>query len=145
MSPEQQALFRCALTKHWLTHPLEEVKFHPSRKWRFDYAWPDKMVALEVEGGVWTMGRHTRGIGFVRDMEKYNAATLLGWRVLRVPIADLQKESTFCMLADIFSQPRNGGNYSPWTSQNRQSAISAAQCQASKTTTPKRSTKLKKS
>ena len=55
------------------------------RRWRFDFAWPDKMVAAEVEGGVWSRGRHTRGSGFVADCEKYNAATLLGWRVLRIP------------------------------------------------------------
>lgn len=63
--------------------PVAEHKFHPTRKWRFDYAWPDRLVALEVEGGVWAQGRHTRGSGFVKDMEKYNAAAALGWRVLR--------------------------------------------------------------
>ena len=63
--------------------PVAEYKFHPTRKWRFDYCWPDKKVALEVEGGVWTGGRHTRGSGFVRDILKYNSAAILGWRVLR--------------------------------------------------------------
>jgi very-short-patch-repair endonuclease len=53
------------------------------RDWRFDFAWPDRMLAVEVEGGVWVSGRHTRGSGFVKDAEKYNAATVLGWRVLR--------------------------------------------------------------
>jgi hypothetical protein len=41
------------------------------------------MVALEVEGGAWSGGRHTRGAGFLGDMEKYNAAAILGWCVLR--------------------------------------------------------------
>jgi hypothetical protein len=63
---------------------VTEYRFHPTRKWRFDWAWPDRMVALEIEGGAWTGGRHTRGKGFVADMEKYNAAALAGWRVLRV-------------------------------------------------------------
>lgn len=53
------------------------------RNWRFDFAWPECRVAVEVEGGVWSNGRHTRGQGFISDIEKYNAAVLQGWRVLR--------------------------------------------------------------
>lgn len=63
--------------------PVREYRFHPSRKWRFDYAFPEHKLAIEIEGGVWTGGRHTRGSGFVKDLEKYNQAVLLGWRVLR--------------------------------------------------------------
>lgn len=66
-----------------LPEPVRWFKFHPTRKWEFDFAWPDKMIAVEVEGGVWTNGRHTRGAGFIADCEKYNAATLLGWKVFR--------------------------------------------------------------
>lgn len=66
-----------------LPAPTREFRFHPTRLWRFDYAWPAALVALEVEGGVWTGGRHTSGAGFLRDMEKYNSAALLGWRVFR--------------------------------------------------------------
>jgi len=65
--------------------PEREFRFHPTRRWRFDLAWPDKMLAAEVEGGVYSRGRHTRGKGFVEDCEKYNEAALLGWRVLRFP------------------------------------------------------------
>jgi len=60
-----------------------EYRFTLSRRFRFDYAWPDHMIALEVEGGSWIGGRHTRGAGFARDMEKYNLATMSGWRILR--------------------------------------------------------------
>ena len=63
--------------------PLTEHRFHPTRKWRFDYAWEDHRVALEVEGGVWVGGRHTSGAGFVKDVEKYNEAACLGWRIIR--------------------------------------------------------------
>ena len=63
--------------------PLTEHRFHATRKWRFDYAWEDHRVALEVEGGVWVGGRHTSGAGFVKDMEKYNEAACLGWRIIR--------------------------------------------------------------
>jgi very-short-patch-repair endonuclease len=63
--------------------PVSEYRFHPSRRWRFDYALPQHSVAIEVEGGVWTQGRHTRGKGYLGDLAKYNEATILGWRVLR--------------------------------------------------------------
>lgn len=64
---------------------LSEYRFHPTRRWRFDFAyWPAK-VAIEIEGGVYSRGRHTRGSGFVADCEKYNAAAELGWTVLRFP------------------------------------------------------------
>lgn len=66
-----------------LPAPVRELRFKPPRRWRFDLAWPQHMVAMEVEGGVWTRGRHTRGMGFIQDMEKYNAAGIAGWLVLR--------------------------------------------------------------
>ena len=61
-----------------------ELQFHGTRKWRFDYAIPAAMVAIEVEGGAYTQGRHTRGKGFEADLEKYNTAESMGWHVLRV-------------------------------------------------------------
>lgn len=61
----------------------KEYRFHPERKWRFDYAIPAIRLAIEVEGGVWTGGRHTSSKGFLGDMEKYNEAALLGWCLIR--------------------------------------------------------------
>lgn len=84
-------LFMCWCVAHGLPKPEREYKFHPLRRFRFDYAWPDT-VALEVEGGVFTGGRHTRGAGFVRDMEKYNLAALEGWKVLRYTPQQLTSE-----------------------------------------------------
>jgi very-short-patch-repair endonuclease len=63
--------------------PQPEFRFHPTRKWRLDFAWPSLRIAVELEGAVWTGGRHTRGGGFLADMEKYNALTSMGWRLLR--------------------------------------------------------------
>jgi very-short-patch-repair endonuclease len=60
-----------------------EYKFHPTRKWRFDLAIPDVKLAIEIEGGVYTKGRHTRGSGFIKDIEKYNEAAINGWTLLR--------------------------------------------------------------
>ncbi|MEL3922119.1 hypothetical protein V1481_02005 [Aeromonas enteropelogenes] len=64
--------------------PVTELLFHPKRKWRFDYAWPDHMIALEVHGGIYSGGRHTRGRGFIEDRCKMNEASLLGWIVLEI-------------------------------------------------------------
>lgn len=64
--------------------PDREVRFHDSRRWRFDFAYTEIMLAIEVEGGVWNKGRHTRPVGFEADCEKYNEAAVDGWSVLRV-------------------------------------------------------------
>lgn len=82
---------------------VKEFKFHPVRKWRFDYAIPDHKIALEVEGGVWTGGRHTSSVGFLNDMEKYNTATLMGWRVFRTTPEDLYKKKTLDLLKTAIS------------------------------------------
>ena len=72
-----------------LPEPVPEFRFHPVRKWRFDFAWPDQMIALEVEGGLWVRGRHNRASGFLKDMEKYNTAESMGWHVFRTTPKEL--------------------------------------------------------
>jgi len=62
-----------------------EYRFHLTRKWRFDVAFLSEKVAVEIEGGVWKYGRHNRASGFLNDMEKYNEAATLGWRIIRTP------------------------------------------------------------
>jgi very-short-patch-repair endonuclease len=64
--------------------PEREYRFHPVRKWRFDFAFPDQKIAVECEGGTWMKkGGHTTGVGFEKDCYKYNRAALEGWAVLR--------------------------------------------------------------
>jgi hypothetical protein len=91
-----EAAFLAAVAEAGIPVPTTELKFAPPwmvgptgrrRQWRFDFAWPDRMLAVETEGGVWSGGRHTRGGGYIGDCAKYNAATLLGWRVLRYTAA----------------------------------------------------------
>jgi very-short-patch-repair endonuclease len=62
---------------------VTEYKFHPFRKWRFDFAVIDKQIAIEYEGIMSAKARHTSVTGYTKDTEKYNAAALLGWKVLR--------------------------------------------------------------
>ena len=82
---------------------VKEFLFHPTRKWRFDYAVPEHKIAIEVEGGVYTRGRHVRPQGFLGDIEKYNAGTLLGWRIFRVTPDDLLRTKTLNMLKEAIS------------------------------------------
>lgn len=63
-----------------------EYRFHPTRRWRFDFAWPleSQKLAVEIEGGIWIRGAHTRGRHFESDCCKYAEAAILGWRLIRV-------------------------------------------------------------
>ena len=83
-----------------LPAPVPEYRFHPARKWRIDYYFETngRRVALEVEGGIWTNGRHTRGSGFRKDMEKYNALTAAGIMLLRVTPAELMNIETLNLI-----------------------------------------------
>lgn len=82
-----------------------EYKFHPTRRWRFDVAIPEYKIALEIEGGVWCGGRHTSSAGFMRDMEKYNTATLMGWRLFRCTPETKFALSTINMLKEAMITP----------------------------------------
>lgn len=103
MGAINQVIFFGCLDSMKIQRPVPEYKFHSTRKWRFDFCWPDKMIALEVEGGVFTGGRHTRGVGFINDMEKYNTAALMGWRIIRTVPNELCKTKTFELLKQILN------------------------------------------
>ncbi len=83
-----------------LPEATTEHRFHDKRRFRFDYAWIGHRVALEVNGGVFSGGRHVRGTGFVRDMEKASLAASLGWRILYCQPKDLNTAAT----ADLIAQ-----------------------------------------
>lgn len=87
--------------------PIREHKFHPVRKWRFDFAFPDRMAAVEIEGGAWTGGRHTRGSGFIADMEKYNEAAALGWFVFRFDGDAVKRGDAINFILAVFGQKNN--------------------------------------
>ena len=98
--------------------PLEtEVKFHPTRKWRADFAHADSRTLIEIEGGVFSGGRHTRGTGYVKDCEKYLAAWLLNYSVIRLTAPQLTP-ATVAEIArklspDSLVSPAEGGVNSP--------------------------------
>lgn len=77
-----------------IPQPTPEYRFSPPRRWRMDYAWPDHKVALEIQGGIWTGGRHSRGATMLREWEKLNTAAGMGWRFIYVQPADLLKTET---------------------------------------------------
>ena len=66
-----------------------EWKFYPNRRWKADYKiWPtgkagETTILVEIEGAIWTQGRHTRGSGYTKDLEKYRMAAALGYKVFR--------------------------------------------------------------
>ncbi len=62
----------------------------PERNWLADFAWPEYRLIVEVDGAVWARGRHTRGSGRVKDMERDNWCALHGWRVLRYTTAQAE-------------------------------------------------------
>jgi len=75
-----EAKFLNAITG--LPEPVREHRFHPVRRWRFDFAWLERKVAVEVHGGAWVSGGHNRAGHQASDNEKSNTATLMGWKVL---------------------------------------------------------------
>ena len=86
--------------------PTAQYKFCPTRKWRADFAWPKKKIILEVEGGVFTNGRHVRGKGFIADCEKYNWATLQGWAVYRVTSDCVNKGKALNLIDDFLKEKK---------------------------------------
>ncbi len=73
-----------------LPEPVREHRIIPGRRFRADFAWPDRLIAVEVDGATWTGGRHSRGSGIERDAEKQTLAALHGWRVIRVTGAQVK-------------------------------------------------------
>lgn len=89
-----------------LPTPEAEYRFDASRRWRFDWAWPDSKIALEQEGGVWIQGRHSRGAGMVKDFEKYNQAAVLGWRVFKATPKQIASGDILLTLLAVFLGPK---------------------------------------
>ena len=95
-----EAVVKAFFASYDIPAPEFEYQFHPTRKWRFDMAWPflamlgqktDETggIAVEVDGGIWIRGGHNRGAQMKKDWEKANTAATMGWRILRCEPKDL--------------------------------------------------------
>lgn len=85
---------------------IEEHAFHPTRKWRFDFAHELSMVAIEIEGGVFRRGggAHSHPSGILRDIEKYNEASFLGWSVIRLTEKNINESTLSKTMRHIHSR-----------------------------------------
>src|ERR1700722_3541767 len=77
-------------------------KFCPTRKWLADFCWPAQMLIVEVEGGNWANGRHVRPTGFIKDIEKYNKMTLMGYSLLRFTTEQVKDGSAVLTIQEWF-------------------------------------------
>ena len=122
--------FAVQLASSGLPAAVREHCFAKPRRWRFDFAWPDQWIALEIEGGTWGSpvtchqcgvkvvqvtsmgkrvqvrrgGRHQTGKGFTEDIRKYNAAARLGWRVFRVTGEMVKKGEAIELMEEILAE-----------------------------------------
>jgi very-short-patch-repair endonuclease len=103
MAEINSKIFFATLLGMRLPIPEAEFRFHPTRKFRFDFAWPEFRLGLEIDGGIWTGGRHVRPKGFLRDQEKTNLAAVEGWAVLRVTPQDFQTGAVYTTLKSWFA------------------------------------------
>ena len=83
--------------------PVREHRFHQERKWRWDFAWPGEKIALEIHGGIWQSGRHSRGKGQLADWEKMNMGQLMGWIVLQAGTAQLANGAVVALVQSAFT------------------------------------------
>lgn len=85
--------------------PEREYRFDEGKRlWRFDFAWPEKKIAVEIEGGIWSRGRHVRGSGFENDCRKMNEAAAQGWFVYRFSSGMVQKGEAIAAMVRVFER-----------------------------------------
>lgn len=103
-----EQIARAFYKEEGLPDPVFEHTFHPTRKWRFDIAWPEFKIALEIEGGVFKGGGHTSIKGFLKDIEKYNEAQMLGWHVMRCIPDEMCMVKTTDMISHMIMLKKEG-------------------------------------
>lgn len=85
--------------------PAYAHEYVKGRKWAFDFAWPERKIALEVEGGVYSQGRHVRGRGYEKDAEKYREAARQGWDVIRVTGRQVTSGEALAIIERALKEP----------------------------------------
>jgi very-short-patch-repair endonuclease len=101
MTSDLERAFLTKLRQRRLPRPVTEYQAIPGRRFRIDCAYPDRKIAVELEGGVWSGGRHVRPKGFTTDCIKYNMLALHGWRVLRFTTEMVEDDSAIDMLEQV--------------------------------------------
>lgn len=87
------------MARSWgLPEPVPEYRFKPPRQWRFDWAWLSARVAVEIQGGLFSAGRHVRGAALLAEYEKLDEAVIAGWRVLLVTPAQVKSGEVFALV-----------------------------------------------
>ena len=87
----------------------DKQTFHATRKWRFDFAWPEEKVAIEIQGGIHSQGRHVRPEGYEEDCHKLNEAQLHGWIELYVTAKQIRDGSAIRYLKRALDMRRGVG------------------------------------
>jgi len=90
-----------------LPEPVREYRFCPSRRFRADFAWPERRLLCEVDGGTWVNGRHSRGAGFEKDCEKMNLAAQGGWLVVRFTGGMVNDGTAIAVLRAMFEEGKD--------------------------------------
>lgn len=103
---QRYSLFLAMCRTLGLPQPLIEFKFHPTRKFRADFAFLDHKLMVEVDGGLFVSGRHSRGASREKDMERDAEALKIGWRVLRVSPRHVYDGRAAQWVADILKQSK---------------------------------------
>lgn len=109
-----EILFAAQIEQAGLPEPVREHRFHPTRKFQFDFSWPELMVAVEIEGGTWLRTRtglsagHAHPKRFEEDCEKYAEALILGWRLLRVTGKQVRYGDALLLLERLFESIGHG-------------------------------------
>lgn len=78
---EGEDIFARQVMAQGMPEPVRELLFHDEKKWRFDFAWPEMLLAVEINGAVHARGRHARGRGLENDYRKLGEAAVQGWTV----------------------------------------------------------------
>ena len=99
---EGEEMFALHIRAAGLPPPKREYKFHARRKFLFDFAWPEQKISVEIDGGVFSGGRHTRGKGYESDCIKCALAVQDGWKVYRFSVGQVKKGIAIAFLEEEF-------------------------------------------
>lgn len=99
-----ETYFALQITEAGLPAPVREYKFHPSRRFRFDFCYPDLLLGIEIDGATYSGGRHTTGAGYSKDCEKFALAAIEGYRVIRITTQQVSKGLGIEWLKEYFKR-----------------------------------------